>query len=511
MTQPLDPVDTRASADDDFPTATPGLPGGLHVVEDTPIEKPRPRFTSNVLASVAILFDLLAVAATMPLAASIYGFFTSQHFDASAHMTGAVIVAVNFMLIRLSRDSYSAPIGRTGENEYSVAVDFLLALVLAVATVWLLGLLHFYSRGLILVYAVAGVGLLMAGRIALRLLIDRLIRHGYVGQRVVIYGADEQVSNRVIRLLEMQGLPHLRIAGVADERDSRVTQGREDGIPVIGGVGEIARLARRGEIDQVLIAVPGISQQRLEHLTEQLANVAVDLCVIPREALDLDTSFRVQYIGSAPMFYLWNRPLRDLNGVAKTIEDKLLAGVALLFLSPLLLLVAAIIKLTSAGPVFFVQKRFGFNNVEIDVIKFRSMYVDLQDRSGAQRTQRGDPRVTPIGRIIRKLSIDELPQLWNVLRGDMSLVGPRPHATQMMVGDRYYFDAVRGYAARHRVRPGITGLAQVRGLRGEIDSIERARQRVALDLTYIDNWSLALDARILLETVFKIIVDRHAY
>lgn len=203
--------------------------------------------------------------------------------------------------------------------------------------------------------------------------------------------------------------------------------------------------------------------------------------------------------------------MRDFDGILKGLQDRLLALIGVVVLSPLLLLTAIAIKLESKGPVFFKQKRFGFNNLEIEVLKFRSMYVDRQDESGAQRTTKGDPRVTRVGRIIRRTSIDELPQLFNVLRGEMSLVGPRPHATAMRVGDAYYHDAVRGYAARHRVKPGITGLAQVRGLRGEIDTIERAKKRVEYDIYYIENWSPLLDLRIICETLVRLVWDRHAY
>jgi lipopolysaccharide/colanic/teichoic acid biosynthesis glycosyltransferase len=172
---------------------------------------------------------------------------------------------------------------------------------------------------------------------------------------------------------------------------------------------------------------------------------------------------------------------------------------------------ALAIKLESRGPIVFKQKRIGFNNNEIIVLKFRSMYMDLEDVSGAKRTEKNDARVTRVGSFIRKTSIDELPQLFNVLKGEMSLVGPRPHATMMRVGDKFYFDAVRGYAARHRVKPGITGLAQVRGLRGEIATTERAQKRVEYDIYYIENWSPLLDIRIMIETVVKIAWDKDAY
>ena len=162
---------------------------------------------------------------------------------------------------------------------------------------------------------------------------------------------------------------------------------------------------------------------------------------------------------------------------------------------------AILIKLDSPGPVLFVQKRFGFNNEVIGVLKFRTMHIDRADPSGAQRTVRNDPRVTRLGRILRWLSFDELPQLINVIRGDMSLVGPRPHAVAMKAGDRLYGEAVERYLHRHRVKPGITGWAQVSGLRGEVDTLEKAHARVAHDLYYIEHWSPWLDLKILLKTV----------
>ena len=327
----------------------------------------------------------------------------------------------------------------------------------------------------------------------------------------MIYGADADVAERAVRRLNLERLPHLAIVGIADERTTRVESSSIEGVPMIGGFDAIIRLAREGEIDQVLIAMPRLSQARLDHFLERLGNVAVDICLIPRETLRLESDFRVQYVGSVAMFYLWRRPLRDWQGVAKAAEDYLVSAMALVLLAPLLVATALAIKLTSRGPVFFMQKRFGFNNEVIHVFKFRSMYVDRQDVSGALRTQRHDPRVTRVGRVIRRLSIDELPQLLNVLKGEMSIVGPRPHAVEMKVGDDYYFDAVRGYSSRHRVKPGITGLAQVRGLRGEIASIERARKRVEYDLYYINNWSLPLDFRIMGETIVRLIKDSDAY
>jgi len=208
---------------------------------------------------------------------------------------------------------------------------------------------------------------------------------------------------------------------------------------------------------------------------------------------------------------LWQRPFRDMNQVAKRAEDLMLSAIAVTLLSPVLVVAALLIRLTSPGPILFVQPRVGFNNEAINVYKFRTMYTHMADLGAKQTTTRDDPRVTPVGRFLRRFSIDELPQLLNVLQGSMSLVGPRPHGTEMMVGDRFYHEAVRGYAGRHRVKPGITGYAQVKGLRGEVRTIERAKRRVELDKYYVDHWSFWLDVYILFATVRAVLFDRDAY
>jgi polysaccharide biosynthesis protein PslA len=284
-----------------------------------------------------------------------------------------------------------------------------------------------------------------------------------------------------------------------------------EGLPLIGGLDELLALARSGDLDQVLFCVPNLPPKRLQDIMEQLSTVSVDVAVIPAEAIQLAPGYRVQLLGQLPVLTLWQRPFRDVSGLVKRGEDLAIAGAALVLLSPILLLTALLVRLSSPGPLFFVQPRIGFNNELIRVLKFRTMYADQSDFRAEQTTTADDPRITPIGRVLRKLSLDELPQLFNVIRGDMSLIGPRPHATHMKVGDRYYQDAVRGYAGRHRVKPGITGLAQVKGVRGEIRTIDRAKLRVELDTKYIENWTLVLDLWILLLTVRAVVWDRDAY
>lgn len=469
------------------------------------------RFTSNVIASIVVAADLACLVVGAPMAVLIYAQLAGHQYFLDMHVTVAVIVAVNFLLIRLSRDSYAHPMGRGQDSDQGVVFEYLIASVLVFATVWQLGLSALFSGGLATCYVASCMLLLFVSRFVVRKLVWHLVQAGYIGQRIVIYGADEHASGRVLRLLDLERLPYLSVIGIADGRSTRIARDRQWGVPFIGDLDALLERAKRGDVDMVIIALPMIGQDRLDQITETLQSVSIDICLMPREAMDLSTQYSMRFIGSLPLFALWQRPIRDWDHIIKALEDRFLALTGLIVLSPLIALTALAIRLTSPGPILFRQQRFGFNNVKIHVLKFRSMYVDQQDETGTVRTIRKDPRVTPVGRIIRRLSIDELPQLYNVLCGEMSIVGPRPHATTMKVGDSYYFDAVRGYAARHRVKPGITGLAQVRGLRGEISTIERAKRRVEYDFYYIENWSLMLDVRIILETFYKLLWDHNAY
>jgi exopolysaccharide biosynthesis polyprenyl glycosylphosphotransferase len=196
----------------------------------------------------------------------------------------------------------------------------------------------------------------------------------------------------------------------------------------------------------------------------------------------------------------------------KWLFDKIVGGIALLLALPVMAIIAVAIKLDSRGPVLFKQKRYGFNNELIEVYKFRSMRADQSDATAAKLVQKDDPRVTRVGRFIRKTSIDELPQLFNVVfKGNLSLVGPRPHAIHAKAEDRIYDEAVDGYFARHRVKPGITGWAQINGWRGETDTQEKIQQRVEHDLYYIENWSILFDVYILAATPFALLKTENAY
>ena len=411
-------------------------------------------------------------------------------------------------MLRSSKRAYRRTLVDLMHEERDALVDAVISSLLASALVWQFGLIDNYSRGISLLYLVSLLVSLALSRPIIRAVLRHMAARGAIEQRVAFYGADPQSVAMIRRLLVALDLPHLRFVGVADDRPKL---DKLEDLKLLGGYEELAALARRGEIDQVLISVPNIPPKRLHEIVDGLSAVSVDVSLIPPEAIELAPDYRVHLLGSLPVLNLWQRPFRDMNQFVKRGEDLLLAGILLVLLSPIIGLAALAVRLSSPGPLLFVQPRVGFNNEVIHVLKFRTMYADQTDIGARATTTKDDPRVTPVGRVLRKLSIDELPQLLNVIRGDMSLVGPRPHALEMRVGDRYYQDAVRGYAGRHRVRPGITGLAQVKGLRGEIRTVERAKRRVELDKEYIDRWSLGFDLWILLSTVRAVLFDRDAY
>ncbi|MEN0040564.1 MAG: exopolysaccharide biosynthesis polyprenyl glycosylphosphotransferase, partial [Pseudomonadota bacterium] len=216
-------------------------------------------------------------------------------------------------------------------------------------------------------------------------------------------------------------------------------------------------------------------------------------------------------VGSVPFLDVFDKPIADWDSVMKRTFDIVFSALGLIVLSPLMLLTAIAIKLDSKGPVIFRQKRFGFNNEVIDVLKFRSMYTDQADVAAKKVVTKNDPRVTKVGRFIRKSSIDELPQLVNVLRGELSLVGPRPHAVNAHTENKLWDEVVDGYFGRHKVKPGVTGWAQVNGWRGEVDNPEKIQKRVEHDLYYIENWSVLFDLYICIITPIKLLNTENAY
>jgi polysaccharide biosynthesis protein PslA len=465
------------------------------------------RFTSNVVGSLFFLTDVMCCVISAPITLGIYALLRGARINVPVHVTAFILMLGSFLLIRTSRQAYRRSLLDLRDSS-DTTFDAVISSLIASALIWLTGLISDYSRGITLIFTISVVTCLSLSRPFLNRVVTRLARRGKIEQRIAFYGADPESVALSKQLLESLHFPHLRFVGIADDR-ARFAPVAD--LPMLGDLRSLCEMARRGELDQVLISGSKFTPKRLEQIVEGLSEVAVDVSLIPRQAVELAPKYRVNLLGTVPVLTLWQRPFRDMNQLVKRAEDLVVSAFALIFLSPVLLISAMLVRITSPGPIVFVQPRVGFNNETIDVFKFRTMYTHMSDVGARKTTTRDDPRVTPVGRFLRRFSIDELPQLFNVFLGSMSLVGPRPHGTEMMVGDRFYHEAVRGYAGRHRVKPGITGYAQVKGLRGEVRTIERAKRRVELDKHYVDHWSFWLDIWILLATVRAVLFDHDAY
>jgi Undecaprenyl-phosphate glucose phosphotransferase len=335
-------------------------------------------------------------------------------------------------------------------------------------------------------------------------------RIGRFRQRIAIVGGGK-AAEEAIETLESSRDLEIDIVGLFDDRfDDRSPQSIR-AYRKIGKISELAAFAREHRIDLIIVAIPLSAEARLLQILKRLWELPVDIR-ISGQASKLKLSPRAYtQLGKLPLLAVFDRPLTGWASFLKSTMDRTLALLLIVLLSPVLLIAALAVRLDSQGPILFKQRRYGFNNELIEVFKFRSMHADLNDANAQRLVSKGDPRVTRVGRFIRKTSIDELPQLFNVLSGQLSLVGPRPHATQAKAQDALYEQVVDGYFARHRVKPGITGWAQINGWRGETDTNEKIEQRVLHDLDYIDQWSLAFDLYILARTPLALLKTQNAY
>lgn len=345
-------------------------------------------------------------------------------------------------------------------------------------------------------------------RIGLAYQVERWASRGELDINIAIVGTGD-FAGKLVRHIETLRNPGTKIVGVFGENKSGLPAkiGEHD---VKGDVDDLLEFLRVQRVDEIVVAVPWEASSDLRQIIAKLQTVAADVKLCPEEI-----SLELPHLGygevaGIPMLKLSERPLSGWSVFAKGLEDRILASLILIGFSPLLLLIAAAIRLTSPGPILFVQKRYGFNNNEFEVLKFRTMRErDEQELSETvEQARRNDPRITPVGKFLRRTSLDELPQLINVIRGEMSLVGPRPHAVAHNVE---YASVINEYLSRHRVKPGITGWAQVNGFRGETATLDLMRQRVQHDLYYIENWSVLFDLRILVMTLFVGFVHRNAY
>ncbi|MGI9414285.1 MAG: undecaprenyl-phosphate glucose phosphotransferase [Hyphomicrobiales bacterium] len=399
---------------------------------------------------------------------------------------------------------------RVAEQAARVVMAWTAVFAVFTAVVFFTKLGDVYSRVWLLSWYTIGV----AALISLRFLVCGLVRKwntdGRLDRAAVIVGGGPRTAE-LIDALEGSPDTDVSIVGIFDDRSDHRSPATINGYPKLGDLSQLVEFARNRRVDMLIVSLPITAENRLLEVLRKLWVLPVDIRLSAHTNRLRFRPRAYSFIGSVPFFDVFDKPLSGWDSIIKDAEDRFVSAAALVLAAPVMALVALAIKLDSRGPVFFKQKRYGFNNELIEVYKFRSMYIDQADASASKLVTKDDPRVTRVGRFIRKTSLDELPQLFNVLKGDLSLVGPRPHATMAKAADRLYTDVVDGYFARHKVKPGITGWAQIRGWRGETDTTVKIERRVEHDLYYIENWSVMFDLYILCMTPYALLNTENAY
>jgi Undecaprenyl-phosphate glucose phosphotransferase len=482
-------------------------PDALRALE---LESPKAVYSTVVLAGLVTASEWLAIAlaGVIPYVAYIVPRNGPHPLYIAIACFGATAATLAFHAQRLyATPAFRRPLGAF----FRMAGAWTLLVLGFMAALYVLRAEDSVSRIWLVVWSALTVTFLCAGRFGLARFVGALARAGRLQRRAVVVGGGD-LGGEVLRGLKTADPAELRILGVFDDRGDARSPHFVEGFQKLGTVDDLVAFARRSRVDVVIFALPITAEQRILTMLRKLCVLPVDIRLAAHANHLRFRPRSYSYIGPLPVLDIVDTPIADWNVVIKFVFDKVVGSLALIALSPVLILTAVAIRLETPGPVLFKQKRYGFNNELIEVYKFRSMYADRLDATASKLVTRDDPRVTRVGRFIRRTSIDELPQLFNVVfKGDLSLVGPRPHAVRAKAADLQYDEVVDGYFARHRVKPGMTGWAQINGWRGETDTQEKIQQRVEHDLYYIENWSILFDLRILALTPISLVKATNAF
>lgn len=377
----------------------------------------------------------------------------------------------------------------------------------ALAAAMLIGLPgRVFSTPWLLATVATAAFLLLFNRLLVSKLVSVLDGYGLLQERVALVCAGDH-ARRIIRRVSYEPSAEMNLLGLFDDRLSRLPP-HIGPCPVLGNTDDLLAYARNYRLDRVIVTLPWSAEARMLAILRKLRTIPVRIDLTPHNALWEFSAADVRRIAGIPVITVANARIRKQMGALKRLEDLVLSAILLVLLSPLLLAIALLVRLDSPGPVLFRQERFGFNNEIFKVYKFRTMKHAPEPDRTVRQAQRNDPRVTRLGRFLRRTSLDELPQLVNVLQGHMSIVGPRPHAVPHNIE---YGNMIDEYFTRHNVKPGITGWSQVNGLRGETETEDKMRRRVQCDIYYIEHWSILFDMKIIVLTAFRVLLQNTAY
>jgi len=463
-------------------------------------------YSSSILPGIVQVLDItmLAIAGIIPYVI----FCDYNHITVKYYIFGVVFVDLVAVLLlahgeMYEQDAIMRPVARSDFIIVAVVTAFLFFLTVTLS----LKVTDIFSDRWLYWFGIAAIAFVAAGRLFAYRCFQRLSRRGVIGRNMVILAAGEAGRRTLGQISTVR--PHFTSVLGVFSPDPASLAGEGHGQRILGGPDDLVRYVRAHRVDDVVLALPWNSDDELIDMIERLKELPINV-QLSTGLTGYQLAFRpaMGQTSEVPLFEITRRPISGWSSFFKAAEDYILASLILILLSPLLVLIAIAIKIDSPGPVFFMQRRLGFNNKEFLIYKFRSMYHSEIPETRVKQATRRDPRITRVGRFIRRTSLDELPQLINVLNGTMSIVGPRPHAVQH---NEEFGQQIRGYFARHRVKPGITGWAQVNGLRGETDAISKMEKRVKYDIFYADNWSLLFDLRILFMTMVLILFQKSAY
>jgi putative colanic acid biosynthesis UDP-glucose lipid carrier transferase len=459
----------------------------------------------SVALGVALrALDLLAILVTGLIA--YHWLFGTLVMPVSYKM--AIVVGLLFSLILFNRSSlYRAWRGSSATGELWVATGAWASVFLGLSAVaFITQQAHAVEVAWVLHWMVFSWFALVGFRVVLRLLLRGMRAHGFNHRKMVLVVAGE-LGVRVGQRLRQMPWTGLEVLGYFDDRPiERLPDIGE--LPLLGRISELGAFVQQRRVDQVWLAFPFRAENRVKQVLHELRHCTADIRMVPDIFQFRLLNHSMSEVGGIPVLNLTSSPMVGFDQFLKEIEDRVLAFLILFGISPLMLIVALMVKASSPGPVFFKQVRHGWDGKPIEVWKFRTMNLHDEHSGTVTQAVRNDPRVTALGRFLRSTSLDELPQFINVLQGRMSIVGPRPHAIEH---NEQFKESVEQYMLRHKVKPGITGWAQVNGYRGETNTLEKMQKRVELDLFYIENWSIWLDLRIILKTLIRGFSDKNAY
>ncbi|WP_406828065.1 undecaprenyl-phosphate glucose phosphotransferase [Microbulbifer sp. ARAS458-1] len=457
------------------------------------------------LAAVYRLLDALLILGTLIVCCQYFEVAVSKDW-----MIAGLVASVSFTFMAESLNLYRSWRADSYLHMFGItAISWLAVCVLLVLVSYFSKTGHTFSRLVVGFWYLGTFVLLSSWRYLFRQFLFYLRAHGHNTRSAVIVG----VTDSGIRLArDLAREPHLgiRVKGfyrVPESAACGEASAAGNSVPVLGDLDEAVAAAKAGELDLVYITLPMREELRIAEILHAFADSTVTVHVATDLFVNNLLHARFYQVGGTSLLSVHDTPIEGINSWLKRMEDLVLSSLILLLISPLMLVIAAAVKLTSKGPVIFKQHRYGLDGRPIKVWKFRSMTTQDNGDKVVQ-AKKGDTRITPVGAFLRRTSLDELPQFINVLQGRMSIVGPRPHA---VAHNEQYRAVVNGYMLRHKVKPGITGWAQVNGWRGETDTVEKMSKRVEHDLQYIRNWSLWLDIRIVWMTLFKGFVSSNAY